>query len=118
MEKKARKNAQKGGQIMRLSWYWPPSSSKITLSNNWHGVTLDLQRAIAFAERRIRPFVRCTPLDESIALSQLGGDAVYLKAENLQITGSFKLRGAFNKLLSLTPDELQRGCLLYTSRCV
>ncbi len=115
MEKKARKNAQKGGQIMRLSWYWPPSSSKITLSNNWHGVTLDLQRAIAFAERRIRPFVRCTPLDESIALSQLGGDAVYLKAENLQITGSFKLRGAFNKLLSLTPDELQRGVVVASS---
>jgi threonine dehydratase len=61
------------------------------------------------AANRIDAHIRETPLDYSTALSEMGGANVYLKLENLQHTGSFKLRGAFNKLLSLTPDERQAG---------
>lgn len=61
------------------------------------------------AANRIGAHVRETPLDYSPALSEKSGANVYLKLENLQHTGSFKLRGAFNKLLSLTPEERQAG---------
>jgi threonine dehydratase len=74
-----------------------------------------LRNAIIDADQRIRPFIRRTPLDEAMALSQSGGDQVFLKLENLQHTGSFKLRGAFNKLLSLSPAELERGVVVASS---
>lgn len=61
------------------------------------------------AANRIAEYVRETPLDFSPYFSRLTGANVYLKLENLQHTGSFKLRGAFNKLLSLTPEERQAG---------
>jgi threonine dehydratase len=56
------------------------------------------------AEQRIRPFVRETPLEFSPPLSTGDGN-VYLKLENYQHTGSFKVRGAFNKLLSLSEEK-------------
>lgn len=61
------------------------------------------------AERRIRPHVRETPLIRSPGLSDRAGAAILLKLENLQITGSFKLRGALNKVLALTDAEKARG---------
>ncbi len=100
---------------MQLAWYWPLSSDTITRNHGWHGVTLDLHRAINVARRRLQSIVRHTPLLPSAPLSVLGGDTVYLKAENLQITGSFKVRGAFNKLWSLTPTELARGVVVASS---
>jgi threonine dehydratase len=65
--------------------------------------------AIVQAQHRIRGRVHRTPLVPSAALSQLLGTDVYLKVECLQKTGSFKPRGAFNKMLTLTPQERQRG---------
>ncbi len=64
---------------------------------------------ILAAEARIRPHILETPLERSHHLSQVGNANVYLKLENLQPTGSFKLRGATNKLLSLSPHELKKG---------
>jgi threonine dehydratase len=61
------------------------------------------------AERRIRPHVRETPLIESPGLSAQSGARIWLKLENLQITGSFKLRGALSKVLTLTDAEKARG---------
>ncbi|HKQ72228.1 MAG TPA: threonine/serine dehydratase [Blastocatellia bacterium] len=61
------------------------------------------------AGSRIRPLVRETPVDYSLHLSRVGDANVYLKLEHLQHTGSFKLRGATNKILSLTEDQLRRG---------
>lgn len=61
------------------------------------------------AVERIRPFTRRTILDPSPYYSQLSGADVYFKCENLQHTGSFKARGALNKILSLTADERERG---------
>lgn len=61
------------------------------------------------AYERIRPLVRRTPLLRSDALSEIVGGDVYLKLENQQTTGSFKLRGALNVLATLPPDVRERG---------
>ena len=60
-----------------------------------------IRREIDLAEGRIRPLVRCTSLIPSAALGAARKCTAYLKAENLQLTGSFKVRGALNKLLAL-----------------
>ncbi|HEY5095812.1 MAG TPA: threonine/serine dehydratase [Candidatus Eremiobacteraceae bacterium] len=67
------------------------------------------------AEIRIRMHVRETPLEHSAVLSGLTGATVYLKLENLQRTGSFKVRGAFNRLLSLTEQERTSGIVAASS---
>jgi len=73
--------------------------------------SMDWKNEILAAEQRIRPHVRETPLERSPYLSQKGGAEVYLKLEHLQHTGSFKLRGATNKLLSLSSEQLSRGVI-------
>lgn len=65
--------------------------------------------SILAAESRIRPHVAETPLIPSPLLSQRTGAVVFLKLENRQSTGSFKLRGAANKLLGLSSAERERG---------
>lgn len=72
---------------------------------------IDVEKLALQAAQRIHGYVRETPLEPSQFLSQLGDANVYLKLENWQYTGSFKLRGAMNKLLSLTADERMRGCV-------
>ena len=61
------------------------------------------------AEKRIRPYIRETILEYSPYYSRLANAGVYFKLENLQHTGSFKLRGAMNKMLSLTREQRERG---------
>lgn len=61
------------------------------------------------AEERIRPFIRQTYLEYSPYFSELSGANVYFKCENLQHTGSFKSRGALNKVLSLTESQREAG---------
>jgi threonine dehydratase len=70
---------------------------------------------IVLAANRINPHIRETPLDESPYFSEITGANVYMKLENLQHTGSFKLRGAFNKVLSLTPAQRLPGCVTASS---
>lgn len=67
------------------------------------------------AEERIREHIRETPLEYSPYLSQLGNCSVFLKLENLQITGSFKLRGAMNKILSLSDQQRNKGIVTASS---
>ncbi len=62
---------------------------------------MNIKEKIIEAEKRIRPYLRQTPLEYSYALSKITGCEVYLKLENIQITGSFKARGALNKILGL-----------------
>jgi threonine dehydratase len=69
---------------------------------------LDVKEEALEAEDRIRGHIRETPLEHSVYLSRLANCRVHLKLENLQITHSFKLRGAVNKFLSLGEEE-QRG---------
>jgi threonine dehydratase len=61
------------------------------------------------AAERIAPFIRRTPTIFSQTFSDSSGLEVYLKLENLQRTGSFKARGALNKVLALEKDTLARG---------
>lgn len=75
----------------------------------------DIKQEVVAAEKRIRSYIRQTPLDYSIALSHLSKANVYLKCENLQYTGSFKVRGAFSKLLSLTEAECRLGVVTASS---
>lgn len=67
---------------------------------------LDLIRQ---AQQRLKGLVHRTPLVHSNAVSERLGADIYLKLECLQKTGSFKPRGAFNKLLSLSAEERARG---------
>ena len=71
--------------------------------------THDIRSLALAAEARIRPHVLETPLRRSDLLSDEHRADIYLKLENLQLTGSFKVRGAFNKLLSLGEGERSRG---------
>ena len=64
---------------------------------------------IQAARQRIAPCVRRTPLTPSATLSERLKTNVYVKLEIFQKTGSFKVRGAFNKALSLRPEERGRG---------
>ena len=68
---------------------------------------IDLE-TIKEAHQRIRNVVVATPFSHAPRLSQESGCNVYLKKENLQVTGAFKIRGAYNKIASLTQEE--RGC--------
>src|SRR5919201_642219 len=60
------------------------------------------------AAERIRPHIVATP---TISSEAVAGPGVWFKAENLQRTGSFKVRGAMNAVLQLTPDQRRRGVI-------
>src|SRR4051812_50123632 len=68
------------------------------------------------ARERLEGVARVTPVFPSETLSRLAGRPVRLKAENLQRTGSFKIRGAYVKLSSLEPEHLQNGVLAARAR--
>jgi threonine dehydratase len=70
---------------------------------------------IRAAQTRIAPHAAITPLLRSPALDAVAGGTVLLKAEVLQHTGSFKLRGALNRLLQLSAEERERGVVAYSS---
>ena len=78
----------------------------------------DLVKNIVAANRRIKAVeggVRETPLDESGVFSERTGANFLLKGEHLQRTGSFKMRGAMNKMLCLTDEERQKGVITASS---
>jgi threonine dehydratase len=70
---------------------------------------IDINKEVLAAEKRIRPYIRKTPLDYSFYLSKTADSQIFLKFENLQHTGSFKVRGAVNKMLCLTSSEKIAG---------
>jgi threonine dehydratase len=76
---------------------------------------IDIVKETEAAESRIRKHIRETPLEPSPFLSRSGKGNISLKLENTQITGSFKLRGALNKLLSLSEEEKNRGIITASS---
>ena len=63
------------------------------------------------AQETLKGHARKTPLVKSFYFSSLTGGEVYLKMENMQLTGSFKFRGAFNKISSLTQEERDAGVI-------
>ena len=71
----------------------------------------DIERAYAV----LKPVVHKTPLLTSQMFNERSGNEVYLKAENLQRAGAFKIRGAYNKIHSLTAEERKRGIVAHSS---
>lgn len=63
------------------------------------------------AEERIRDFIYFSPCQRSADLSQMTGQQIYLKLDNLQRTGAFKERGALNKILTLSEEQKRRGVI-------
>jgi len=73
-------------------------------------MTLSLE-SIDQARERLRGIIKPTPLMPSATLSRMLDADVLLKLENLQRTGSFKLRGAYNRVATITPDEAAHGVI-------
>ena len=63
------------------------------------------------ARERLRGSIYYSPCPHSQMLSDITGQHIYLKLDNLQMTGAFKERGALNKILTLTPDQAARGVI-------
>jgi threonine dehydratase len=72
-------------------------------------LTLPTAADVVRARERLDGVARATPIFRSATFSQLAGRDVWLKAENLQRTGSFKVRGAVNRVAALEDDERERG---------
>src|SRR6266851_2826987 len=71
--------------------------------------------AILAAHARISPRIHRTPILTSASLNAMTGAQLFFKCENLQKTGSFKIRGASNAILSLTEKEVARGIVTQSS---
>jgi threonine dehydratase len=67
------------------------------------------------AAERIRPLARRTPVMTSRSIDERAGVRVFLKCENLQRGGAFKIRGASNLILSLPPEQLEHGVVAFSS---
>jgi threonine dehydratase len=78
------------------------------VSNLISSSSISLADVVA-ARERVRGSIYCSPCPHSQMLSALTGQQVYLKLENLQMTGSFKERGALNRIATLTPEQAARG---------
>jgi threonine dehydratase len=74
-------------------------------------IGIDIRQEVLNADVRIRPYVAETPVEHSIYLSNLIEGTVHLKLDLQQKTGSFKYRGATNKVMSLSEEELDRGVI-------
>ncbi len=64
---------------------------------------------IEAARQRLAPVLKPTPLQHSATLSRMLDAEVLIKPENLQKTGSFKIRGAYNRVMVLTPEQARHG---------
>jgi threonine dehydratase len=74
-----------------------------------HQMPLDVPRLVEEAQERCKAYLSPTPLEYSRFLSEQIEGEVWLKLDLMQRTSSFKFRGAINKILSLTEEELDRG---------
>ena len=79
-----------------------------TVSDSINRSSISLADVVA-ARERVRGAIYYSPCPHSQMLSGLTGQQVYLKLENLQMTGSFKERGALNRIATLTPEQAARG---------
>ncbi|WP_078596011.1 threonine ammonia-lyase [Evansella clarkii] len=67
------------------------------------------------ARANLAGVINRTPLENSTTISTLTGNDVYLKTENLQKTGSFKIRGAYNKIANLPEEERKKGVVAFSA---
>ena len=81
-----------------------------------NGAEIDPQITdVLLARKTLEGRIRHTPTERSAPLSQACGGEVYLKLENQQLCGSFKVRGALNRMERLTPEERRRGVVTASS---
>lgn len=73
------------------------------------------KNTIANIADNLKPYIHRTPVLTSHQLNKLAGCELYFKCENFQKTGSFKIRGAMNAVLSLSPEEKARGIVTHSS---
>ena len=72
-------------------------------------------RDVYLARQRIMPLARRTPIVEAPRLSDIGNTRIVYKPEGLQTTGSFKIRGAANRLLALSEEQRSLGVVACSS---
>jgi threonine dehydratase len=89
--------------------------SPIDLGREMQLSALPLFEDIAAAARRLSGHAVVTPLLYAAALSEATGGSIWVKAENLQVCGAFKFRGAFNRLSQLSAAERARGAVAWSS---
>jgi len=90
----------------------PMSTAPSVETANYHPPSWE---AILAAHARIAPRIHRTPVLRSTSLNAMTGAQLFFKCENLQKTGSFKIRGASNAILSLTEQEAARGIVTQSS---
>ena len=78
-------------------------------------VKLPTAKKVIAARKRIRDHVETTPVLTSSVIDNIAGANVLIKAECLQQTGSFKLRGATNRLLQIPKKKRDRGVVAFSS---
>jgi len=78
-------------------------------------MTLPSLYDIRSANKRIRPFIHCTPVMTSQQLNRIFGCELFFKCENFQKVGAFKFRGATNAVMSLSEEEKKRGVVTHSS---
>jgi threonine dehydratase len=97
-------------------WHSYPKEEKVMesmeISTKINNISI---RDIWEARRRITPLINKTPLIESTVLSERVGRPVYLKLETVHEIGAFKVRGAVNKVLSLSEDEKRKGITTFST---
>lgn len=81
-----------------------------SIAHNRRALSID---DVLWARQLIAPYVRPTPLIQARNMLHAipGSRQLFFKLENMQVTGSFKARGALARLLSMTPDELRHGVI-------
>jgi threonine dehydratase len=73
------------------------------------------KQALLDSHQRISPFIHRTPIHTSRLLNELVGAELYFKCENFQRMGAFKMRGALNAILQLTPTQRKNGVVTHSS---
>ncbi len=94
-----------------------PTAATRSLSTGSETISIvaDTAARAAAAAERLAPHIRNTPLRYSEEFSRESGAHVHFKLENRQLTGSFKFRGAMNRLLTLDAEQRRRGCVTASS---
>jgi threonine dehydratase len=72
---------------------------------------MDYVNEIAKAHERIKKYAKTTPLIASTTFSEMTGNEIYLKLENFQKTGSFKVRGSINKIFQMSEIDVRNGLI-------
>ncbi len=92
----------------------PPAPAQTRIANRAMN-PLPTAAMVVEASLRIRPLARRTPVMTSRGADERSGKSLFFKCENFQRGGSFKVRGASNLILSLSPEEVQKGVVAFSS---